>query len=59
WDVVAVFSAVAIVGSLAASRWSTRLPQSVLRKGFGVLLVCLSVLILAQNRHEFARWLPQ
>ncbi|MBC8089675.1 MAG: sulfite exporter TauE/SafE family protein [Phycisphaerae bacterium] len=57
WDVVLVFSAVAIVGTLAASRWSTRLPQSALRKGFGVLLVCLSVLLLVQNRHEFSRWL--
>jgi uncharacterized protein len=56
WNVVLVFSAVAIVGSLAASRWSSRLPQATLRKGFGALLVCLSLLILVENRHVFAGW---
>jgi uncharacterized protein len=58
WDVVVVFSAVAIVGTLTASRFSARLPQAGLRKGFGVLLVGLSALILVQNRHVFAGWLP-
>ncbi|MEP6833099.1 MAG: sulfite exporter TauE/SafE family protein [Gemmatimonas sp.] len=57
WPVVFVFSAVAIIGSLSASRWSSKLPQAALRKGFGVLLVGLSVLILVQNRHVFAGWL--
>lgn len=59
WNIVLVFSAVAIAGSLAASRFSTRLPQAALRQWFSVLLVGLSVLILVQNRHVFfAGWLP-
>lgn len=57
WPIVLVFSAVAIAGSLLASRYSSRLPQTLLRKGFGALLVGLSVLILVQNRHVFAGWL--
>ena len=58
WRIVVVFGAVAIVGSLVASRYSARLPQTVLRKGFSVLLVVLSVFILVQKRHEFAAWIP-
>ena len=58
WHTVLVFSAVAVSGSLVASRYSARLPQTALRKGFGALLVGLSVLILVQNRHVFASWLP-
>lgn len=58
WHFVLVFSAVAIVGSLIGSRFSTRLPQTALRKGFSVLLVGLSILILVQNRQVFAGWLP-
>lgn len=58
WNVVIVFSSVAIIGSLTASRLGSRLPQASLRRGFGVLLICLSVLILVQNRHVFASWLP-
>lgn len=58
WNVVIVFSAVAIVGSLIASRLGARVPQAALRRGFGVLLISLSALILVQNRHVFASWLP-
>lgn len=57
WPIVLVFSSVAIVGSLLASRFSTRLPQVALRRGFGVLLVGLAILILVQNRHTFANWI--
>jgi len=57
WNIVLVFSAVAVVGSLLASRFSARLPQTALRKGFGVVLVGLSILILVQNRQVFASWL--
>jgi uncharacterized membrane protein YfcA len=57
WSIVLIFSAFAIVGSLVASRYSARLPQSTLRKGFGALLVALSILILFQNRHQFAGWM--
>ena len=56
WNVVLVFTAVSIAGSLAASRWSARLPQAALRKGFGVLLIALSMLLLVQNRHVFSAW---
>ena len=58
WHIVLVFSAVAVIGSLVASRFSAMLPQSALRKGFGILLVALSILILVQNRPVFAGWLP-
>lgn len=54
WPIVLMFSSIAIVGSLAASRYSTKLPQTALRKGFGVLLVGLATTILVQNRHVFA-----
>lgn len=57
WPIVLVFSSVAIVGSLLASRFSSRLPQTALRKAFGVLLVGLATLILVQNRHVFASWI--
>lgn len=56
WNVVIIFTAVAIAGSLAASRWSARLPQAALRKGFGALLIALSILLLVQNRHVFSAW---
>lgn len=58
WPTVLLFSAVAIVGSLAASRASVRVPQAGLRRGFGLLLVTLSVYILFQNRHVFTALLP-
>lgn len=57
WHIVLVFSSVAMVGSLLASRFSSRLPQAALRKGFGVLLMGLATLILVQNRHVFAGWI--
>ena len=58
WPLVFVFSAIAIVGSLLASQYSARLPQRVLKKVFGVLLVALSIFILLQNRQVFAGLLP-
>lgn len=57
WQFVIVFSVVAIVGSLTSSKLASRVPQEALRRAFGVLLVCLSILILVQNRHVFAGWI--
>ncbi len=54
WPAVLMFSSIAIVGSLLASRYSTKLPQTALRKGFGMLLIGLATTILIQNRHVFA-----
>jgi uncharacterized membrane protein YfcA len=53
WTTVLLFSAIAIAGSLVASRVSVRVPQAGLRRGFGVLLMALSLYILVQNRHVF------
>ena len=53
WMTVFLFSAIAITGSLLASRLSKAVPTVLLRRGFGVLLIALSALILFQNRHVF------
>ena len=58
WPTVLLFSVVAIFGSLVASRWCSRIPQTALKRGFGALLVGLAVLILVQNRHVFTSLLP-
>jgi uncharacterized membrane protein YfcA len=58
WTTVLLFSVVAIIGSLAASRWSTRVPQAALKRAFGAFLIGLAILILVQNRHAFTALLP-
>lgn len=58
WRIVLVFSAVAVAGSLLASRYSARIPQTLLRRGFALMLIGLSIFILIQNRHAFSAVLP-
>lgn len=58
WNLVLLFAAISVAGSLGGSRLSAHIPQEALRRGFGALLALLSVFILFQNRHVFAGWLP-
>lgn len=57
WNLVFIFAAISVAGSLGGSRLSAHVPQVALRRGFGVLLALLAVVILFQNRHVFAGWL--
>ena len=49
WRLVAVFTSIGIVGSLAGVRLSGRVPQAALRRGFAVFLVAMGVFILAKE----------
>jgi uncharacterized protein len=51
WGFMAAFTAVAVVGILAGTRLSGRVPQETLKRVFAVFLVVMGVFILAQNRH--------
>jgi uncharacterized protein len=53
WEVLGMFTAVAIAGILAGTRLSRRVPQEVLRRGFAGFLVVMAVFILYQNRGVF------
>ena len=50
WPFVITFSAVAILGILAGTRFAGVVPQRTLKKGFAVLLLVIAVLVLWQNR---------
>jgi uncharacterized membrane protein YfcA len=50
WTVVAIFSAIAVVGSLTGSRVVRFVPQRALRRGFAYFLFAMAAFILYQNR---------
>ena len=49
WALVAMIAGVGVLGSLAGSRLSGRVPQAALRRGFAVFLVVVGVFILAKE----------
>ena len=49
WSLVLLFALVGIVGSLAGSAASHRLPQIVLRRVFAVLLVGMGLFIITSS----------
>lgn len=50
WGTLAVFSGVAVAGILAGSYLMRFVPQDMLKRSFGILLVLMGVFILFQNR---------
>lgn len=49
WDVVLLFSALGVLGSLFGGRLAASIPQLTLRRGFAGFLVAMGVFILWQN----------
>lgn len=49
WEVVGLFAALGIVGSLAGNRLASVLSPLVLRRSFGVFLIAMGIFILIQN----------
>ncbi|MEV4492956.1 sulfite exporter TauE/SafE family protein [Micromonospora coxensis] len=49
WGLAAAVTAAAVVGSLAGGRLAGRIPEDVLRKGFGWFVVVMGVFVLAQQ----------
>mgnify|MGYP006278293535 CR=1 FL=1 len=49
WDLVLIFSAIGIVGSIVGGRVGAYVPQARLKRGFAVFLVVMGVVILGQN----------
>src|ERR1019366_4231215 len=52
WPFVITFSAVAIAGILAGTRFAQFVPQRILKKGFAVLLLVIATVVLWQNHSE-------
>jgi len=52
WDLVLIFSAIGIVGSVIGGRVGRYVPQARLKRGFAVFLVLMGVVILGQNVME-------
>jgi uncharacterized membrane protein YfcA len=52
WDLVLVFSAIGVVGSIVGGRVGAYVPQARLKRGFAVFLVIMGVIILGQNVAE-------
>lgn len=46
WGVIALFTAVGILGGLAGQRFGRALPQATLKRGFGIMLVPMALYIL-------------
>ena len=49
WDLVFIFSAIGIVGSVIGGRMGAYVPQARLKRGFAVFLVLMGIVILVQN----------
>lgn len=49
WDLVLIFSAIGVVGSIIGGRVGAYVPQARLKRGFAVFLVIMGVVILGQN----------
>ena len=54
WDIVYLFAALGIVGSFVGGAVAHRLPQSVLRRVFGVLLIAMGLFIIASSLGSLA-----
>jgi uncharacterized membrane protein YfcA len=52
WPFVITFSAVAIAGILAGTRFAQFVPQRTLKKGFAVLLLVIATVVLWQNHSK-------
>ena len=52
WELVLLFSAVGVVGSIVGGRIGAYVPQARLKRGFAVFLVIMGVAILGQNVAE-------
>jgi uncharacterized membrane protein YfcA len=50
WDVVALFTMMAVVGTVAGTRAARHVPPAALRRAFGLLVLVLAAFILFQNR---------
>jgi uncharacterized protein len=50
WRVVALFTALAVVGTLVGTRAGRRVPARQLRRAFGVLVLALAAFLLYENR---------
>lgn len=55
WRVVAIFTAMAMIGAVAGSRAARHVPPRVLRRSFGALVLALAAFILFENRAAFSR----
>lgn len=51
WGFVAAFTATALVGVMAGTRLARAVPAAALQRGFAVVLIVISALMLYQNRH--------
>jgi uncharacterized membrane protein YfcA len=49
WALVITFSAIAVAGILAGTRFQQFVPQRSLKRGFAVLLLVIAALVLWQN----------
>jgi uncharacterized protein len=56
WPVIAIFSALAIVGIMVAAPVGRRTPEPMLRKAFATLLVVVAVYIFYQNRDALSQF---
>jgi len=52
WDLVLLFAAIGVVGSIVGGRIGDYVPQARLKRGFAVFLVIMGVAILGQNVAE-------
>lgn len=50
WSVVALFTMMAVVGTVAGTRAARHMPPQAVRRAFGVLVLALAAFILFQNR---------
>jgi len=50
WGLLALFTALAVVGSFAGGYLTRFVPQAILRKSFAVFLVLMGIFILYENR---------
>lgn len=49
WGLVAAVTAAAVAGSLVGTRLASRVPEAALRRGFGVFVLVMGVLVLAME----------
>ena len=49
WELLAIFTAIGILGSMVGGRISKKVPQKSLKKGFGVFLIGMGAFILWSN----------
>lgn len=54
WSFLAGFTVVAVIGALAGTALSERVPQSSLRRAFAVFLLGLAAFVLYRNRNVFS-----